>query len=52
MNDLEGMKTVGFPVAMGNGEPEVRRAARCVVGAVDDGGLAEALEMAIASRGE
>lgn len=50
MNDLEGLQTVGYPVAMGNGEPEVRRAARTVVSRVDDGGLVEALEIAIGSR--
>jgi Cof subfamily protein (haloacid dehalogenase superfamily) len=50
MNDLAGLQTVGFPVAMGNAEPEVRAAARAIVGHVDDGGLAEALDLAIASR--
>jgi Cof subfamily protein (haloacid dehalogenase superfamily) len=50
MNDLAGLQTVGFPVAMGNAEPAVRAAARTVVGHVDDGGLVEALELAIASR--
>jgi Cof subfamily protein (haloacid dehalogenase superfamily) len=39
MNDLAGMKAVGFPVAMGNAEPEVLRAARAIVGHVDEAGL-------------
>jgi hypothetical protein len=50
MNDLAGMQAVGFPVAMGNAEPDVRAAARAVVGHVDDGGLAQALDLAITSR--
>ena len=50
MNDLEGLRLVGFPVAMENGEPEVRRAARTVVGSVEDGGIIDALDMAIESR--
>jgi Cof subfamily protein (haloacid dehalogenase superfamily) len=47
MNDLAGMKSVGFPVAMGNAAPDVRRAARSIVGHVDEGGLAEALRLAL-----
>jgi len=46
-NDIEAMAEVGFPVAMGNAPPEVHRAARFHVGHVDQGGLVEALEMAL-----
>lgn len=46
-NDLGVLREVGFPVAMGNAEPEVHAVARHRVGHVDDGGLAEALELAL-----
>ena len=46
-NDTAAMRTVGFPVAMGNAEPEVRALARLQVAHVDEGGLAEALEAAL-----
>lgn len=45
-NDVGALRAVGYPVAMGNAEPEVREAARATVGHVDDGGLIEALELA------
>ncbi len=45
-NDLEALRVVGFPVAMGNAEPSVLEAARLRVGHVDAGGLVEALEWA------
>jgi Cof subfamily protein (haloacid dehalogenase superfamily) len=48
-NDLAALKVVGYPVAMGNADPEVLQAARCVVGHVDSGGLAEAIQLALAS---
>ncbi|MDP9349247.1 MAG: HAD hydrolase family protein, partial [Gemmatimonadota bacterium] len=46
-NDAPAMREVGFPVAMGNAEPEAREAARYEVGHVDEGGLAEALALAL-----
>jgi len=46
-NDLEAMRAVGFPVAMGNATPEVLEAGRFRVGHVDAGGLVEALELAL-----
>jgi Cof subfamily protein (haloacid dehalogenase superfamily) len=46
-NDAAAMRAVGFPIAMGNAEPEAREAARLAVGHVDDGGLAEALALAL-----
>lgn len=46
-NDVGVMGVVGWPVAMGNAEAEVRAVARRVVGDVDAGGLAEALELAV-----
>jgi Cof subfamily protein (haloacid dehalogenase superfamily) len=45
-NDLSAMAAVGHPVAMGNAEASVIKAARRTVGHVDDGALAEALEWA------
>lgn len=42
-NDLDALRVAGVPVAMGNAEPEVKAAARDVVGSVEEGGLAEAL---------
>lgn len=44
-NDLPALTRVGFPVAMGNAEPEVQAVARRVVGHVDDLGLLEALAL-------
>lgn len=46
-NDLSALRVAGHPVAMGNAEPEVLRAATLVVGDVDEAGLAEALDQAI-----
>jgi Cof subfamily protein (haloacid dehalogenase superfamily) len=45
--DIGPMREVGVPVAMGNGEPDVKAAARHIVANVDDGGLVEALELAL-----
>jgi Cof subfamily protein (haloacid dehalogenase superfamily) len=47
LNDLGVMAAVGYAVAMGNAEPEVLEAAPFVVAGVDDGGLVEAIEMAM-----
>ena len=46
-NDVTTMRAVGVPVAMANAEPEALAAARHTVGHVDEGGLAEALELAL-----
>ena len=46
-NDIGVMGIVGFPVAMGNSEPEVFEAARYRVGHVDQGGLIEAFHLAV-----
>ena len=46
-NDAAAMRAVGFPVAMGNAEPEVRAVARRAVAHVDEGGLVEAIALAI-----
>jgi Cof subfamily protein (haloacid dehalogenase superfamily) len=46
-NDLSALRVAGHPVAMGNGSPAVRALALHTVGHVDEGGLAEALELAL-----
>ena len=46
-NDAPAMRLVGHPVAMGNAEPEVCALARHIVGDVDAGGLAQAIELAL-----
>jgi hypothetical protein len=46
-NDTPAMRIVGHPVAMGNAEEVARELASRSVGTVDDGGLADALELAI-----
>lgn len=46
-NDVAIMRIAGFPIAMGNAAPEAIDAARLQVGTVDEGGLAEALELAV-----
>jgi Cof subfamily protein (haloacid dehalogenase superfamily) len=48
-NDLSALRVVGHPVAMGNGQPAVIAAAKHTVGSPDEGGVAQALQMAIAS---
>lgn len=50
-NDTPAMRIVGRPVAMGNAEDVARELAWCTVGSVDDGGLAEALELAADGAG-
>jgi Cof subfamily protein (haloacid dehalogenase superfamily) len=45
-NDATAMRAVGFPVAMGNAEPEALAAARTVVRHVDELGLVDALALA------
>jgi len=49
-NDLSAMRVVGHPIAMGNAEPAVIEAAARTVGHVDDGGLVEALRLALQGR--
>jgi len=49
-NDLSALRVVGHPVAMGNADPKVLKAAAHTVGHVDDGGLAQALELAVATH--
>lgn len=51
LNDVPAMRLVGLPVAMANAEREVREVAARTVGHVDDGGLIEALEMALELAG-
>ena len=46
-NDLSALRVVGHPIAMGNADPEVIRVAERTVGHVDDGGVADALQIAI-----
>ena len=47
-NDAAAMRLVGCPIAMGNADPEARAAAARSVAHVDEGGLVEALELAMA----
>ncbi len=49
-NDLSALRVVGHPVAMGNADPAVIKAAERVVAHVDEAGVAEALRIAIATR--
>jgi Cof subfamily protein (haloacid dehalogenase superfamily) len=49
-NDASALRIVGYPVVVANAEPEVHPLARHVVGHVDEGGLAQAIDLAIAMR--
>jgi Cof subfamily protein (haloacid dehalogenase superfamily) len=49
-NDLSALRIVGHPIAMGNADPAVIEAAGHAVGNVNEGGLAQALEIAINQR--
>lgn len=49
-NDISALRVVGHPIAMGNADPAVIKAAGRTVGHVDEAGLAEALQIALASR--
>ncbi|MBV8743165.1 MAG: Cof-type HAD-IIB family hydrolase [Sinobacteraceae bacterium] len=49
-NDLSALQIVGWPIAMGNADAAVRAVARHTVGHVDEGGVAQALEMAVKCR--
>ncbi len=46
-NDLEILGGVGYGVAMGNAVERVKKAAKAVVGHVNDGGLADAITLAL-----
>lgn len=46
-NDVTALRVVGHPVAMGNADPHARAAARYQVAHVDEGGLAEAVALAL-----
>lgn len=46
-NDVAALQRVGHPVVMGNAEPAAMKVAKHVVAHVDDGGLAEALDLAL-----
>lgn len=49
-NDLSALRVVGHPVAMANADPAVIAAASLTTGHVEEGGLAQALELALRSR--
>ena len=49
-NDLSALQAVGHPVAMANAAPSVLQLARYTVGHVDEGGLAEAMDLAMGRR--
>lgn len=46
-NDLSALRIVGYPIAMGNADRDVLAAAIQTVGHADEGGLAEALQLAL-----
>ncbi len=46
-NDVPALELVGYPVAMGDADPEARALARACVAPADDGGVAQALGMAL-----
>lgn len=48
-NDASAMRIVGHAIAMGNAEPEAIDASRHTVAHVDDAGLAEAIDLAVAA---
>lgn len=48
-NDLPALRVVGQPIAMGNADPAVIHVAKRIVGHVNDGGLADALLLAVAN---
>lgn len=50
-NDASAMRSVGWPVAMGNAEAPALAASRHVVGDVDEGGVADALRLALKECG-
>lgn len=48
-NDIPALRVAGHPIAMGNSDPAVLEVAGRVVAHVDEGGVAEALRIAIAA---
>jgi hypothetical protein len=48
-NDISALRVVGHPIAMGNADPEVIKVAERTVAHVEDGGVADALQIAIAT---
>lgn len=48
-NDAPALRIVGVPIAMANAEPEALELAVRLVGHVDEGGAAEAIELALAA---
>lgn len=50
MNDLEMIQNVGLGIAMGNAMPEVQKAAVYTAKDIDDGGLADAVQYALAQE--
>lgn len=48
-NDISALRVVGHPIAMGNADPEVMKVAERTVAHVEDGGVADALQIAIAT---
>ena len=46
-NDISALRVVGHPVAMANADPAVIAASTYTTGHVDEGGLAQALELAV-----
>lgn len=48
-NDISALRVVGHPIAMGNADPEVIKVAGRTVANVDDGGVADALQIAVAT---
>ncbi len=47
LNDLSAMQMVGYPVAMANGEPELFEICSHRAGHVNDGGAADAIDLAL-----
>lgn len=44
-NDVPALEAVGWPVAIGDGAPQAKAAAKVIVAAVDDEGAAEAIDL-------
>lgn len=52
LNDLSAMKLVGYSVAMANGEPDLQAICKYQAGHVDDGGAADAMQLAMRLNAE
>jgi hydroxymethylpyrimidine pyrophosphatase-like HAD family hydrolase len=48
-NDIPALRVAGHPIAMANADPAVIEVAERVVAHVDEGGVADALRIAIAT---